>query len=346
MPTEGIIGQRNTVPSRGFDQGEHGAGIGAAGGYDESNPKATPIADKYMGGGDSYGALGTGRAPIDIDQDTAGTRQAPLGAAVGLGSLGHGQSQAGTGGSAVSGAYEGSGTRDGLTGEAHSHRVGAGAGYLGENFPQPGSTGTTTSAALAGTAAGATAGAGLAATRSQGADGSIAGPAGGAGGHYTTTTSSSATQQGVAAGAGAGAGLTGQSNVIGDEYSKRSVAGGEYGHNPAVATTTGGNGPLGAGAAAGGLGAAGTAGAVGQTDSGAASSGATTGHFGTVDDHNRGGEPYPQDRLQPLSHETPLMEAKEPVSDPKELDTGGPHSLVYQESTGKYVHRHDLEGSR
>lgn len=136
MSTEGIIGQRNTVPSRGFDQGEHGAGIGAAGGvsvpwdlmgpssaiadrtqYDESNPKATPIADKYMGGGDSYGALGTGRAPIDIDQDTAGTRQAPLGAAVGLGGLGHGQSQAGTGGSAVSGAYEGSGTRDGLTGE-------------------------------------------------------------------------------------------------------------------------------------------------------------------------------------------------------------------------------------
>lgn len=68
-----------------------------------------------MSGADSYGALGTGRAPLDIDQDTAGTRQAPLGAAVGLDS--HGQSQTGTSGSAVSGAYEGSGTRDGLTGE-------------------------------------------------------------------------------------------------------------------------------------------------------------------------------------------------------------------------------------
>lgn len=35
-----------------------------------------------------------------------------------------------------------------------------------------------------------------------------------------------------------------------------------------------------------------------------------------------------------------------PVSNPKDLDTGGPHSLVFQESTGKYVHRHELEGHK
>lgn len=31
-----------------------------------------------------------------------------------------------------------------------------------------------------------------------------------------------------------------------------------------------------------------------------------------------------------------------PVADPKDLDTGGKHSLVFDEKTGKYVHRHDL----
>lgn len=36
----------------------------------------------------------------------------------------------------------------------------------------------------------------------------------------------------------------------------------------------------------------------------------------------------------------------EPISDPKQLDTGGPYSLVFQESTGKYVHRHELEESK
>jgi hypothetical protein len=50
--------------------------------------------------------------------------------------------------------------------------------------------------------------------------------------------------------------------------------------------------------------------------------------------------------LSRFSRKTVLMGVTEPVSDPKELDTGGPHSLVYEESTGKYVHRHDLESSR
>lgn len=35
----------------------------------------------------------------------------------------------------------------------------------------------------------------------------------------------------------------------------------------------------------------------------------------------------------------------EPLSDPRELDSGGPHGLVYDEKSGNYIHRHEL-GSR
>jgi hypothetical protein len=31
------------------------------------------------------------------------------------------------------------------------------------------------------------------------------------------------------------------------------------------------------------------------------------------------------------------------LSDPKDLDTGNKHSLVFNEATGKYEHRHDIE---
>nr|ODN96695.1 hypothetical protein L204_03404 [Cryptococcus depauperatus CBS 7855] len=34
----------------------------------------------------------------------------------------------------------------------------------------------------------------------------------------------------------------------------------------------------------------------------------------------------------------------QPLSDPKTLDTGGPHSLVFDAGQGKYVHRRELEG--
>ena len=47
-----------------------------------------------------------------------------------------------------------------------------------------------------------------------------------------------------------------------------------------------------------------------------------------------------------LCPETPIVLHVAPISNPKDLDTGGPHSLVFQESTGKYVHRHELEGHK
>jgi hypothetical protein len=36
----------------------------------------------------------------------------------------------------------------------------------------------------------------------------------------------------------------------------------------------------------------------------------------------------------------------EPISNPDDLDSGTRHGLVWQESTGKYVHRHELEENR
>lgn len=33
----------------------------------------------------------------------------------------------------------------------------------------------------------------------------------------------------------------------------------------------------------------------------------------------------------------------EPLSDPKELDSGTRHGLVFDKATGKYVHRHELD---
>ena len=32
------------------------------------------------------------------------------------------------------------------------------------------------------------------------------------------------------------------------------------------------------------------------------------------------------------------------TEDPSQLDSGGPHSLVFNPETGKYVHRRELEG--
>lgn len=104
---------------------------------------------------------------------------------------------------------------------------------------------------------------------------------------------------------GTGVGASGGAGGHYDESSSRSGAG------------------LGAGAAgAGALGAGAAAGAHGHDSS--SDPNAKTGRFGTVEkDFERGA----------------------PVSDPKSLDSGGPHSLVFQESTGKYVHRHELEGA-
>lgn len=66
--------------------------------------------------------------------------------------------------------------------------------------------------------------------------------------------------------------------------------------------------------------------------------GEATGHFGHADnDESRGREYLCAAHLYNAYQ-------SEPISDPKSLDTGGPHSLVFDEKTGKYVHRHELDG--
>ena len=96
---------------------------------------------------------------------------------------------------------------------------------------------------------------------------------------------------------------------------------------------------LGAGAAAGGLAGAEYAKGRDKSDSGVSAptdigSGAGTQEAG--EDDPRGVKPVPG----------PAGKEGAPISDPSELDTGGPHSLVYQKSTGKYVHRRELEGGQ
>lgn len=131
---------------------------------------------------------------------------------------------------------------------------------------------------------------------------------------------------GGAAALGSG-GIVGPSGGAGGHYDSSAP----HGHHSG---STGG--ALAAGAGASGLGA-GAAGAhahdsnkstTNTASTTAATAGATagatgaTGHFGTAEkDFDRGA----------------------PVSDPSHLDSGGRHGLVFQESTGKYVHRHELE---
>ena len=147
------------------------------------------------------------------------------------------------------------------------------------------------------------------------------------------------TSSGVGAGAGAGAGglATAKSGVdttgVDVDSSKYGTgvgaSGGAGGHYDESSSRTGTGAGLAAGAAgAGALGAGAAAGHHGSTsDSASGTSGGSsgkTGRFGTVEEG---------------------FERGAPVSDPKALDSGGPHSLVFQESTGKYVHRHELEGA-
>jgi hypothetical protein len=194
-----------------------------------------------------------------------------------------------------------------------THRVGESVGVLGENAPHRGTAGA---AALASTAGGAAAALG-------GHTGTGVGPSGGSGGHYRDVN---AQRSGAP-------GTTGEPNTIGGEYGAGSIAGGPPGTtSPTVGATgtTGRKGPLNAGA----TGAADTAASENVPE------GAKTGRFGTGDDHTRGGE---ADLRAMLVGPRTNHAVSEPLSDPKDIDTGGPHSLVFQESTGKYVHRHEHE---
>ncbi|KAK8866134.1 hypothetical protein IAR55_001285 [Kwoniella newhampshirensis] len=222
----------------------------------------------------------------------------------------HHHSHGTTGQETVSGAYAGTGTRDALTGESNAHSTGAGVGPLAENL-HSGSTGTGShphgprDAALAGTAAGAGALAGGAAhshSRHSGADAGVAAP------------------------------LTRGEGVAGYGQGQVPGVGGERGSGvgPSDGSTAGGVGyggssTTGAGAGTGhGLAAGGTAAGVGAAGVGAAGIGA--GHSGSKTGSSTAEQGSHSHNGQ--SH--------------KDLDTGGPHSLVFQESTGQYVHRRDL----
>ncbi len=144
-----------------------------------------------------------------------------------------------------------------------------------------------------------------AAFSSESATGTGVGPSGGAGGHYTTGNT----------------GYTGtSSNTASTGHSGNQQPGITGGADAGATQRVTDN--LGAGVGAGAVGGSGSDYTSGNNNSttNTTSDGKTTGHYGTVDDHPRG----------------------EPISDPKEIDTGGPHSLVFH--NGKYVHRRDIEG--
>jgi len=304
-----------TAPRDGFDQGEHGAGVGLSGGHGQVNSQNTqagkfaqeersgfnaglggehasgglpghsshPIADKFTGGhNDSHGVSGPGAAAL-----------AATAAGAGAASGDYGSSR----GDAVSGAYAGQGTSDALTGESHALRTGAGVGPQGENLSSGHSHSHHGATGAAGALAAAGAGTGLAAgEKNRTALGS---------GHETGTGHYSSGQTGEQFGTGVGA-----SGGAGGHYRESNDTSSHHGV---------GAGAAGVGAGAAGLGAAGIAGHRSNRENNSSST--TDKHSSSESDFNRGA----------------------PLSDPKDLDTGNKHSLVFNEATGKYEHRHDIE---
>ncbi|OCF74025.1 hypothetical protein I204_05875 [Kwoniella mangroviensis CBS 8886] len=356
-----------TVPTRGFDQGEHGAGTGLSGGYGETNasntqagklaqneqsgfnagvggnhasggiPSGTPIADKFTSGssntpdvygstgshGHHHGATGTGAgtgsgAKLDnaLDQYS--------GSGTGNGTYGTHGTHGTQGGDAVSGAYEGGGTRDALTGQSGAHTTGSGVGVGGENLS--GHHGAR-DAALAGTAAGA---------------GALAGKEFSSSHHQGTGTGAESTApldrgSGLA---GVGGGLQ---PGIGETGSGVGPSGGSGGHYTTGDSTR--SGALGAGALGAGAGAAGASGLSGSGLRSDAQSGL----------NSTGGPESSATRAGVASNPTAgsggagkygRAEAHDgqgqPISNPKDLDTGNAHSLVFDKATGQYTHRRDL----
>lgn len=307
------------------------------------------------------------------ETDTTGTGHhssglrsgAATGAATGAG-VGAGAGTLVFSGQAVSGQYSGGGTKDALTGQT-GHTTGTGVGYYGENLPVPAGAGTHPSAVLQSSTAGsaikaekdavggayvggsaqdALTGKSGATTVGEGVGpygenlphpgtttGTGVGPSGGAGGHYG---------KGAAAAAGAGVGAIGGAGLAGTTGQHGSALGaGEGGISGTPLGPSVGDGSTGAGITSGVAGVGTGAGAVGAgSQLGAGGAGAVgAGAVGAGSQLGAGGAGAGKHgRAQPDE------DRGAPLSDPNELDTGGPHSLVYQESTGKYVHRHELEG--
>ncbi|OWZ29039.1 hypothetical protein C349_06407 [Cryptococcus neoformans var. grubii Br795] len=339
-----------------------GAGAGAGAGTLGSSGKEA-VSGQYAGSGTKDALTGqTGH--------TTGAGVGPYGdnlsSSTGVGSHSSGAqhssttgSAARTGESAVGGAYVGGAAQDGLTGKSKASTIGEGVGPYGENLPHGTSSSTTTGhhgardAALASTAGGALAGDKYAHSKdkSLGTDptstgvsgttsGTGVGPSGGAGGHYGKGAAAAGAGVGAIGGAGVAAGLAGRdgtSHTSGTTTTTgqhgSALGAGEGGISGTPIGPGAGDGLTGAGTSTGvagvgsGYGSGAGAGAVGAAGAGAGSGlgagGAGAGKYGRAQpDQDRGA----------------------PLSDPKDLDTGGPHSLVYQESTGKYVHRRELEG--
>ncbi|WVQ97633.1 hypothetical protein IAU59_004747 [Kwoniella sp. CBS 9459] len=364
------IGSRNTVPSQGFDQGEHGAGTGLSGGHGHVNasntqagqyaqdersgfnagvggnhasgglPSGTPIADKFTSGSgntpDPYGSstgTSTGTVPTGhhghhhshhegagVGSGTGAKLDNSLDQYSGTGSRvgGVGSGTGAGAGEAVAGAYEGGGTRDGLTGQSGAHTTGSGVGVGGENLTTHSHDHHARDAALAGTAGGAGALAGAEAFSHSGSHGSHGAAAG--------STAPLDRGEGVA---GLSGGL--QPGVGGETGSGVGPSGGSGGHYDTGSSSGLGAG-VGAGAAGAGAAGLGAGASHGHGTSGRSSDGPSdptsgsggAGKYGRAEAHDGQGQP---------------------LTNPKDIDTGGPHSLVYQESTGQYVHRRELEGA-
>jgi len=178
-------------------------------------------------------------------------------------------------------------------------------------------------AAGAGAGVGAAAGAGAAGLTNAGAvqgqdDSAVSGAYEGGEARDALTGQSRAfeTSQGVGYGGENLSGGTG--HAYGTGVGAEGGAGGHY--DPETAGSGKGAG-IGAGAA--GVGAAGAGAGALASGGSSTSSGNKQGHYGTEEtDFDRGA----------------------PLSDPKQIDTGGPHSLVLDPATGKYIHRHEKEG--
>ncbi|ORY23362.1 hypothetical protein BCR39DRAFT_549455 [Naematelia encephala] len=126
-----------------------------------------------------------------------------------------------------------------------------------------------------------------------------------------------AAMAGTAAGAAAAAGEESETRLGGETGTGVGASGGAGGHYSSneYRETSDSNYSSGAGAGAG----AGVGAGAGANDASKAK-----GHYGHAEDDETRGQP---------------------ISNPHDLDTGGRHSLVFDEASGKYLHRHEIEGT-
>jgi len=204
---------------------------------------------------------------------------------------------------AVTGAYAGGGTRDALTGESNAHTTGAGVGPLAENLRGSHSHEHGRDHSDA---------TGYGGSINRSADTAHTGTARDA---ALTATAGSAAASALGPGAHTGTGVGAQGGS-GGHYST-----GQQGDN--LNMGTGAAAGVLAGQQAGARGTHGDSGITSSHGAGAGAAGVGAGHHSSSHDDTN-------DRGTPLS-------------DPKDLDSGSRHGLVFDKATGKYVHRHELD---